>query len=104
MLISHYINEFTTTYHIYLKLKVQLSGLRALITSYGIPDTILRINEFGGKDRNDFQDWDYSQNVFNYALGLDGKTSQITSSFLTNTSWPEYSATEKTPKNNTMEI
>ena len=81
-----------------LKTKGTLSGLRALITSYGIPDTILRINEFGGKDRNDFQDWDYSQNVFNYALALDGETSQITSSFLTNTSWPEYSATEKTPK------
>ena len=81
-----------------LKTKGTLSGLRALITSYGVPDTILRINEFGGKDRDDFQDWDYTQNVFNYALELDGENSQITSSFLTNISWPEYSATEKTPK------
>ena len=81
-----------------LKTKGTLSGLRALITSYGVPDTILRINEFGGKDRNDFQDWDYSQNVFNYALALDGETSTITSSFETNTTWPNYSATEKTPK------
>ncbi len=81
-----------------LKTKGTLSGLRALITSYGVPDTILRINEFGGKDRDNFQDWDYTQNVFNYALELDGENSQITSSFLTNISWPEYSATEKTPK------
>ena len=81
-----------------LKTKGTLSGLRALITSYGVPDTILRINEFGGKDRDNFQDWDYTQNVFNYALELDGENSQITSSFLTNISWPEYSSTEKTPK------
>ena len=31
-----------------LKTKGTVAGLRALITSYGIPDTILRINEFGG--------------------------------------------------------
>ena len=36
-----------------LKTKGTIAGLRALITSYGIPDTILRINEFGGKDRNE---------------------------------------------------
>ena len=70
-----------------LKTKGTTSGLRALITSYGVPDTILRINEFGGKDRDDFQDWDYSENVFNYALHLDGETSQITSSFQTNPNW-----------------
>ena len=81
-----------------LKTKGTLSGLRALITSYGIPDTILRINEFGGKDRNDFRDWDYEQNVFNFALHLDGGSSQLTSSFKTNPNWPEYSATETTPK------
>ena len=67
-----------------LKTKGTLSGLRALITSYGIPDTILRVNEFGGKDRNNFKDWDYSENVFNYALHLDGVESRITSSFIIN--------------------
>ena len=80
-----------------LKTKGTLAGLKALITSYGVPDTILRVNEFGGKDRNDFRDWDYSENVFNYALHLDGN-SQLTSSFKTNPNWPEYSATETTPK------
>ena len=36
-----------------LKTKGTIAGIRALITAYGIPDTILRISEFGGKDRNE---------------------------------------------------
>ena len=51
-----------------LKSKGTLPGLRALITSYGIPDTILRINEYGGKDKVEGNDWDYWQNEFNYAI------------------------------------
>ena len=51
-----------------LKTKGTVAGLRALITSYGIPDTILRVSEFGGKDRNESQDYDLNQNVFNYAF------------------------------------
>ena len=54
-----------------LKTKGTIPGLRALITSYGIPDTILRINEFGGKDRNESQDWDLNQNTFNYGFNVD---------------------------------
>ncbi len=46
--------------------------MRALITSYGIPDTILRINEYGGKDKVDSNDWDYWQNEFNYAFYTTG--------------------------------
>ena len=55
-----------------LKTKGTIAGLRALITSYGIPDTILRIKEFGGKNKINKQDWDSQQNVFNYSLDLDG--------------------------------
>ena len=51
-----------------LKTKGTIAGIRALITSYGIPDTILRISEFGGKDRNEAQDYDLKQDVFNYAF------------------------------------
>ena len=69
-----------------LKTKGTVQGLRALITSYGIPSTILRINEFGGKDRQDIRDWDFNQNSFNYALDLDRST-QFTSSFKNNTAW-----------------
>jgi len=49
-----------------LKKKGTLEGLRTLINIYGIPDTILRINEYGGKDKNNANDWDYFQDQFNY--------------------------------------
>ena len=65
------------------KAKGTVAGLRALITTYGIPDTILRINEFGGKDRNNSQDWDLQQKVFNYAFDTEGKYI-ISSSFTSN--------------------
>ena len=44
-----------------LKTKGTVGGIRALITSYGIQDTILRINEFGGKDKIHSQDYDLKQ-------------------------------------------
>ena len=67
-----------------LKTKGTVAGIRALVTAYGIPDTILRISEFGGKDRNESQDWDLKQNVFNYAFSTgvtaeDYLTSNLTS-------------------------
>ena len=80
-----------------LKKKGTISGLRALITAYGIPSTILRINEFGGKDKNDFQDWDYSEDVFNYAFHSDGLNNTITSSFQLNDDFAD-SAQETRPK------
>ena len=51
-----------------LKSKGTTTGLRALITSYGIPDTILKISEFGGKDQVNANDYDLYQNNFNYAF------------------------------------
>ena len=68
-----------------LKTKGTVAGLRALITSYGIPDTILRINEFGGKDRNNSQDWDLKQDIYN--VGLNTTSSAFTSSFILNSDW-----------------
>ena len=52
--------------------KGTIPGLRALITSYGIPDTILKISEFGGKDKTNVDDWDYYFNKFNYAFDTNG--------------------------------
>jgi hypothetical protein len=63
-----------------LKSKGTLPGLRTLITSYGIPDTTLRINEYGGKDKININDWDYWQNEFNYAFKTEGNNF-ISSSF-----------------------
>jgi hypothetical protein len=51
-----------------LKKKGTIDGLRSLITTYGIPDTILRITEYGGKDKTNINDWDYWYNYFSYAF------------------------------------
>ncbi len=53
-----------------LKSKGTVAGLRTLITSYGIPDTILRISEFGGKDKINTNDWDLWQHQYNYAINF----------------------------------
>jgi hypothetical protein len=64
-----------------LKAKGTLPALRTLITSYGIPDTILRINEYGGKDKSNVNDWDYWQDTFNYAYYNTGSN-------IIQTEWP----------------
>ena len=75
-----------------LKSKGTLPGLRALITSYGIPDTVLRINEYGGKDKVNANDWDYWKNESNYAFSTSG-SNFISSSFSPKSEW-----SAKTPK------
>ena len=71
-----------------LKTKGTIAGIRALITAYGIPDTILRINEFGGKDRNEAHDYDLKQDVFNYAFDTgNSATNFVSSSFNANTNF-----------------
>jgi hypothetical protein len=69
-----------------LKSKGTLPGLRALITSYGIPDTILRINEFGGKDKINENDWDHWQNEFNYAYHNTGSNT-LSTNWVLNSLW-----------------
>ena len=66
-----------------LKSKGTIAGLRALITSYGIPDTILKISEFGGKDKVNENDWDYYFNKFNNTWDTQG-SNFISSSWETN--------------------
>ncbi len=73
-----------------LKSKGTTTGLRALITSYGIPDTILKISEFGGKDQVNANDWDLYFNNFNYALEVGPNTNFITSSLAVNSNWDSY--------------
>jgi len=55
-----------------LKRKGTIEGVRALINCYGIPDTVLRISEFGGKDRDNTDDYDYWYNRYSYALDTRG--------------------------------
>ncbi len=69
-----------------LKSKGTLTGLRALITSYGIPDTILKISEFGGKDKVNANDYDLYFNNFNNAH-LNVAENYISSSWQVNGRW-----------------
>jgi len=69
-----------------LKSKGTIPGLKALITSYGIPDTILRINEYGGKDKINVNDYDHWQREFNYAFYTTG-SNFISSSWELNLNW-----------------
>jgi hypothetical protein len=68
-----------------LKSKGTVKGLKTLISTFGIPDTILRVNEFGGKDKNinSFDNW---QNEYNFAFYTSG-SSFVTSSFVLNSDW-----------------
>ncbi len=49
-----------------LKKKGTTVGLQDLVTVYGIPSTILRVAEFGGKDKDESNDWDYYKQRYNY--------------------------------------
>jgi len=75
-----------------LNKKGTVAGLRALINCFGIPDTILRISEFGGKDKDNINDWDYFQNQFNYAAYISGSStdSHIEIPWNVNTAWNSY--------------
>jgi hypothetical protein len=54
-----------------LKSKGTARGLKALISSFGIPDTILSVNEFGGADKlNNTVEYTYDR--FSYALNMSG--------------------------------
>jgi hypothetical protein len=80
--------QYKRIYHnlpLLLKKKGSTQGLKDLITTFGVPDTILRVNEFGGKDKNP-NTWDYGQNEYNYAFSTSG-SAFISSSFVLNSSW-----------------
>ena len=85
-----------------LKSKGTIAGLRALITSYGIPDTILRISEFGGKDQVNENDWDYYFNKFNYAFNTKGNNYFRTDWVINSTDFPGFNPAGKNP--NTIQL
>ena len=72
-----------------LNKKGTIQGLRALISSYGIPSTILRISEFGDKDRDNLNDWDYWYNIYNKKFTTSGSIF-LSSSFEVNAKWETY--------------
>ena len=68
-----------------LKKKGTIEGLNTLITTFGIPDTILRVYEYGGKDEdpNTFDQW---QQQYDLTFTNTG-SSYVTSSFVLNSTW-----------------
>jgi len=79
------------------KTKGTIPGLRALINCFGIPDTVLRISEFGGRDK-DTSTYDYFDQQFNYALDIqEGSDTYVTSSFKTANEWPNEPQTNGGP-------
>jgi hypothetical protein len=68
-----------------LKSKGTVEGLKTLISIFGIPETILRVNEFGGKDKNP-STWDFWQDEYNYSYKSSGSY-YISSSFTLNSTW-----------------
>jgi hypothetical protein len=69
------------------KTKGTIPGLRALINCFGVPDTILRISEFGGRDK-DTSTYDYFDQQFNYILDTtEASSAVVTSSLLLNSNW-----------------
>ena len=74
------------------KKKGTVDGLRALATIYGIPDTLLQINEFGSKDKDNTNDYDFWFNQFNYKYDAG----VVTTDWTLNTEWLAQSDTPKT--------
>ena len=69
------------------KKKGTVGGLRTLTNIYGIPDTILQINEFGGKDKNNSNDWDLWQEKYNYAFSNSGSSGHVNTVWELNSDW-----------------
>jgi hypothetical protein len=69
------VETYKRIYHnlpLLFKKKGTVDGLRLLINLYGIPNTILRISEFGGKNKINTNNWDQFQNQFNYEFFSTG--------------------------------
>jgi hypothetical protein len=82
-----------------LKSKGTARGVRALISSFGIPDTILSVNEFGGADKlNNTVEYTYDR--FSYALSMSG--SYVKSYWGAKYDYPTASVTDYVP--NTIEF
>ena len=64
-----------------LRSKGTKRGLETLINCFGVPDSILQINEFGGKDKVRENDWDFYRRIYNKELIITGSGNQFTTFF-----------------------
>ena len=70
-----------------IKKKGTLAGLRLLINTYGISDTILRISEFGGKDKDNSNDWDYWQREYSKKADFNGTDQALKAFWSLHSDW-----------------
>jgi hypothetical protein len=70
-----------------LKKKGTTVGIQDLVTTYGIPSTILRVAEFGGKDKDESNDWDYYKQRYNYYADAPANKDSIISRWQLNSDW-----------------
>ena len=63
-----------------VKKKGTTAGLRQLINIWGIPSTILRISEYGGKNKDNSNDWDLWYKRYSYAYKPVGVNGNVASS------------------------
>ena len=69
-----------------LKSKGTMKGLKALISTFGVPSTILEPKEFGGRKKQDSV-YDRPEEKFNYALKLDGSSTYVETDWQLNSNW-----------------
>ncbi len=69
-----------------LKSKGTMKGLRTLISTFGVPSTILEPKEFGGRRRQD-NVYDKPERKFNYTLKLDGSSTYVETDWGLNQHW-----------------
>ena len=62
-----------------VKRKGTVTGLRQLINIWGVPNTMLRISEFGGKNKNDENDYDLWMNRYSNAMSTIPTSASISS-------------------------
>ena len=86
-------NRVLTSMPYILKTKGTKESIQALVNTYGIPPSILRINEYGGPDNLDYQPTFDIQQRFTKALDFRGSH---TSSYILS-QWKEASGSLRTP-------
>ena len=69
-----------------LKSKGTMKGLRTLLSTFGIPSTILEPKEFGGRRRQS-NVYDKPERKFNYTLKLDGSNTYVETDWKLNSHW-----------------
>ena len=62
-----------------VKRKGTVTGLRQLINIWGVPNTMLRISEFGGKNKDDENDYDLWMNRYSNAMSTIPTSTSISS-------------------------